>query len=68
MRNSNPVDVASLLLQVISLQILLRDYNNSDLMRELQKQNSQYFEKIIEQNKEILSLLRKEENKWKMNY
>lgn len=63
MRNSNPVDVASLLLQVISLQILLRDYNNSDLMRELQKQNSQYFEKIIEQNKEILSLLRKEENK-----
>lgn len=58
----NNVDIASLILQLYSLIILLQDYNNSDLMQELQKQDNEYFEKIIKQNKEILSLLRKEEN------
>lgn len=58
----NNVDIASLILQLYSLVILLQDYNNSDLMQELQRQDTEYFEKIIKQNKEILSLLRKEEN------
>jgi hypothetical protein len=58
----NNVDIASLILQLYSLIILLQDYNNSDLMQELQKQDNEYLEKIIKQNKEILSLLRKEEN------
>ena len=58
----NNVDIASLILQLYSLIILLQDYNNSDLMQELQKQDSEYLEKIIKQNKEIISLLRKEEN------
>ena len=60
MNNLNSVDMTSLFLQALSLQILFKDYNNSDLMNELQKQDSQYLEKIIEQNEEILSLLRKE--------
>ncbi len=63
MKNSNPVDITSLILQALSLQILFKDYNNSDLMQELQKQDSEYLEKIIKQNKEILNLLRKEEIK-----
>ena len=58
---SNKVDNLSLILQALSLQILFRDYNNSDLMQELQKQDSEYLEKIIKQNNEILDLLRKEE-------
>ena len=62
MKNSNPVDVTSLILQALSLLILFKDYNNSDLMQELQRQDNEYLEKIIKQNKEILSLLRKEEN------
>ncbi len=64
MNNSNPVDVTSLILQALSLLILFRDYNNSDLMRELQRQDSEYLEKIIKQNNEILEILkRKEVNK-----
>ena len=57
--NTNSVDVTSLLLQVISLQILMKDYNNSDLMQELQRQDSEYLEKIIKQNEEIIELLKK---------
>ena len=59
---SNKVDNLSLVLQTLSLQILFQDYNNRDLMQELQKQDSEYLEKIITQNEEIISLLRKEVN------
>lgn len=55
----NPVDNMSLLLQAISLEILFKDYNNSDLMNELQNQDEQYLKKIIKQNEEIISLLKK---------
>lgn len=58
---SNTVDNVSLFLQALSLQILFQDYNNSDLMQELQKQDTQYFETIIKNQEEILNLLRKEE-------
>jgi len=54
----NNVDNLSLVLQVLSLEILFRDFNNSDLMQELQRQDSEYLEKIIKQNKEIISLLK----------
>ena len=51
-----------ILLQLYSLEILLKDYNNSDLMQELQTQDEKYFKTIIKQNNEILNLLRKEDN------
>jgi len=54
----NNVNLASLLLQIISLDILFKDCNNSDLMNELQHQNKDYLEKIIEQNKEIMKFLK----------
>jgi len=60
MRN-NSIDITSLILQILNLQILFQDYNNTDLMQELQKQDVQYFEKIIKNQEEILNLLRKEE-------
>ena len=50
--NSN-IDITSLFLQILSLQILFQDYNNSDLMNELQNQDMNYLQKIIEQNEEI---------------
>lgn len=59
--NNNTINNISLLLQALSLEILFKDYNNSDLMNELQKQDSDYLEKIIQQNNEILILLRKED-------
>jgi hypothetical protein len=58
MRCNNAVDNLSLLLQVIDLEILLKDYNNKDLMREFQHQNKDYLETIIDQNKEIIRLLK----------
>lgn len=58
----NNLDLGSLILQLISLDILFKDYNNTDLMQELQKQDTQYFERIIKNQEEILNLLRKEDN------
>lgn len=57
--NNNIVNNLSLVLQALSLQILFEDFNNSDLMQELQRQDSEYLEKIIKQNEEIINLLRK---------
>jgi len=57
---TNKVDVISLFLQALSLQILFQDYNNKDLMQELQMQDEKYFKTLIKQNDEILTILKKE--------
>ena len=54
----NRIDNLSLVLQALSLQILFQDYNNGDLMNELQTQDKKYLEKIIKQNEEIIQLLK----------
>lgn len=59
---NNIVDNLSLVLQALSLQILFQDFNNSDLMQELQKQDRDYLEKILKNQDEIINLLRKEDN------
>ena len=61
---SSPVDNLSLILQALSLEILFRDYNNTDLMQELRNQDEKYLTKIIQQNEKIIKLLTKgsEEN------
>lgn len=59
---NNNLDRGSFFLQLYSLLIIMQDFNNSDLMKELQNQDSNYLQKIIEQNEEILALLRKEDN------
>jgi hypothetical protein len=56
MRNST-VDNLSLVLQALSLEILFKDYNNGDLMQELQTQDEKYLKKIIQQNEEIINIL-----------
>ena len=58
----NNLDLTSLILQLYSVILLLQDYNNRDLMQELQLQDEKYLKKIINQNEEILNLLRKEDN------
>ena len=55
---NNTINNLSLVLQMLSLEILFRDYNNSDLMQELQTQDEKYLKKIISQNDEILELLK----------
>ena len=56
----NNLDLTSLILQLYSVILLLQDYNNRDLMQELQNQDEKYLKKIITQNEEIIALLRKE--------
>jgi uncharacterized ubiquitin-like protein YukD len=56
--NNNYANNIALLLQALSLEILFKDYNNSDLMQELRIQDEQYLKKIINQNEEILKLLK----------
>ena len=57
---NNSIDVVSLILQLLSLEILFKDFNNTDLMQELQNQDEKYLKQILENQKEILTLLRKE--------
>ena len=55
--NNNTINNLSLILQALSLEILFKDFNNSDLMQELQRQDKEYLEKIINQQEEIIRLL-----------
>lgn len=64
MKNGNSLDAISLILQLINLEILFRDYNNKDLMQELKQQDDvldkkicNNLEKIIEQNEKIIKYL-----------
>jgi len=52
-------ELLEILLQIYSIDLIIRDYKNTDLMQELQRQDSDYLEKIIEQNEEIIKLLKK---------
>lgn len=61
--NNNAVNNLSLVLSMINLELLLQDYNNTDLMNELQSQDNNYFETIIKQNNEILKILKERSDK-----
>lgn len=52
--------------QLQSYNILLHDFNNNDLMKYLQHQDK-LLEKMINQNEEILALLKGENNAHKEN-
>ena len=60
MNNNKFINNSSFLLQLYSVMLLIQDFNNTDLMQELQRQDKEYLEKIIAQNEEIITLLRKE--------
>ena len=49
--------VFSIGLQIAVYEQTQRQATTDDLMRELQKQDKEYFEGIIEQNNQILSIL-----------
>ena len=56
--NNNTINNLSLILQALSLEILFKDYNNSDLMNELQTQDEKYLKRILKNQEEILKLLK----------
>jgi beta-lactamase class A len=49
---------AANLAQLISLELLLQDKSNNDLMNELQHQNKEYLEQILKNQQEIIKLLK----------
>ena len=55
-------DNLSLILQILSFELLIKDSTNNTILNELQNQDSNYLQKIIDQNEQILTLLRKEDN------
>lgn len=59
---NNNLDRGSFILQLYSLLVILKDFNNGDLMNELQIQDERYLKKIIKQNEEIIELLKGSEN------
>ena len=65
---TNSVDMASLILQIINLEMLFKDFNNTDLMKELQNQDEVYFKTIIKQNEKIIKLLEGRETDGRNNY
>lgn len=50
--------IISNILQVESYNLLLKDKTNNEIMKELQNQDTNYLEKIVKQNKEIIELLK----------
>lgn len=50
------------IIQILSYQQLLAQANNDDLMRELQRQNEEYLERILKNQAEILYRLERIEN------
>lgn len=59
----NNLDTKSFMLQLYSVILLLKDFNNADLMQELRNQDDKYLQKIIQQNEEILRYLKKGSDK-----
>jgi hypothetical protein len=53
----NNLEILSNLLQIKSYEILVNDFNNTDLMKYLKHQD-ELLTKIIEQNEEIIGLLK----------
>ena len=51
--------IISNILQIENYNLLLKDRTNNELMKELQNQDQNYLEKIVKQNEEIITLLKK---------
>ena len=53
----NQLTLLDTFLQIMTMVMVSEDATNNDLMSELQKQDREYLEKIIENQKQILSML-----------
>lgn len=53
----NNLERISNILQILSFQILVNDFNNTDLIRYLEHQD-ELLDRIIKQNEELLNLLK----------
>ena len=56
--NDRNINITSLILQLLSLDLISKDFNNSDLMNELQQQDEKYLKQILKNQQEILQILK----------
>lgn len=54
----NRIQISEWFMQFMTLMWAMEDLSNNDLMAELQRQNREYLEKILDNQNEILSLLK----------
>ena len=54
----NSLNLYATFLQIMGLALLQSDASNNELMRELQRQDREYLDKIVKQNEEIIRLLK----------
>lgn len=52
------LNVVANMLQIQSYEMLKKEISNNDIMESLRHQDSDYLEKIIKQNQEIINLLK----------
>lgn len=53
----NRIQISEWFMQFMTFMWAMEDLSNNDLMAELQRQNREYLERILEQQKEILNKL-----------
>lgn len=58
MNYQNSYDILSLILQIFSFELLLKDCTNNSIMNELQSQDEKYLKRILKNQEEILKLLK----------
>ena len=59
----NRLTISDFLLQIITMMWVQEDATNNDLMKELQRQDTEYFKTIIQNQEKILDRLAKLESK-----
>lgn len=52
------LDITANISQLVSLLLLLKDASNNEVMDKLNEQNESYLKRIVEQNEEIIRLLK----------
>ncbi len=57
MNCQNLYDKLSLILQMLSFELLIKDCTNNSIMEELQSQDKNYLEQIIKNQEKILKIL-----------
>jgi hypothetical protein len=58
MRNNINLELLGVALQIYNLLIIMQDFNNTDILQELQRQDKEYLETILKNQKEIIQLLK----------
>lgn len=63
LRGIDILSIVSLILDLLNYDLNSKMITNDDIFKELKDQDSNYLKKIINQNEEIITLIKRSENK-----